>query len=102
MKINVSGGVLVALIALASIANAQNNKPLADHRQLRQERRINQGVRSGELTRHEAHELRKDEKHIRDEKRYARTGADRRQIRRDERKTSRAIYRDKHNGRMRG
>jgi len=41
----------------------------ANHRQHRQERRIEQGVRSGELTHQEAKGLRKEERNIRREER---------------------------------
>jgi len=106
MKITILGGALVALLAITSIANAQTHTPVINRREHRQERRINQGVRSGELTRNEAHNLRHDERHIRNEKRLAMAtgrmdGAERRHLRREENRTSRAIYRDKHNRRIR-
>ncbi len=107
MNIKILGGALVALLAVTSIANAQTRTPVINHREHRQERRINQGVRSGELTKTEAHHLRADERNIRSDKRMAKadghvTGAERRQLRRDENHTSRAIYRKKHNDRVRG
>lgn len=106
MKITILGGALVAMLTITSIANAQTHTPVINHREHRQERRINQGVRSGELTRNEAHHLRRDERHIRNQKRMAmETGrmnrAERRRLRREEHRTSRAIYRDKHNRRVR-
>ena len=106
MKLKIFGGIMAAMLAVTSIASAQTRTPVINHREHRQERRINQGVRSGELTRGEAHHLRADERRISAEKRMARadghvSGAERRQIRRDENRTSRAIYRDKHNGRVR-
>ncbi|HMD01239.1 MAG TPA: hypothetical protein VKH37_13850 [Ferruginibacter sp.] len=71
-----------------------------------QQRRIRQGVKSGELTKPEARNLEKQEKEIRQEKRAARadgvvTPVEKREIRQDERQTSRTIYRKKHNGRTR-
>jgi len=107
MKIRIFGGVLVAALAITSIANAQTRTPVINHRQHRQERRINHGVRSGELTRSEAHNLRNDERKIRNDKRMAKadghvTRAERSHIRREQNRTSRAIYRKKHNDRVRG
>jgi len=107
MNIKILGSALVAMLALASIANAQTRTPVINHREHRQERRINHGVRSGELTRNEAHHLRTDERKIRSDKRMAKadghvTVAERRHLRREENRTSRAIYRKKHNSRVRG
>ena len=106
MKIKILGGVLIAALAVTSVANAQTRTPVINHRQHNQERRINQGVRSGELTRNEAHHLRKDERHIRAEKRTARADGrmGRREmahIRHQENRVSRKIYRDQHNNRVR-
>ena len=50
MKINIFGGLLVAALAITSIANAQDRTPVINARQHNQERRINNGVRSGQLT----------------------------------------------------
>ncbi|MDP9046874.1 MAG: hypothetical protein M3N14_01975 [Bacteroidota bacterium] len=106
MKIKIFGGLLVAALAVTSIASAQTHTPVITERQHNQNRRINQGVRSGELTRNEAHHLRTDERRISAEKRMAKADghvsrAERKRLRRDENRTSRAIYRDKHNGRVR-
>jgi len=107
MKIKILGGVLVAALALTSVAQAQTHTPVINHREHRQERRINQGVRNGELTRNEASHLRTREAKLNHDKRMARadgrvTVAERRHLRREENRTSRAIYRKKHNGRLRG
>jgi hypothetical protein len=106
MKLNIFGGLLVAAIAITSMAQAQDRTPVINQRQHNQERRINQGVRSGQLTRNETRNLRRDENHIRNEKRMAKAtghinGAERRKLRHQENRTSRAIYRDKHNNRVR-
>jgi hypothetical protein len=106
MKIKILGGLLVAALAVTSIANAQAQTPVINHRQHDQERRINQGVRSGELTHREAYHLRRDERHIRNEKRLAMaegrmTPRERAHIRHQENRLSRRIYRDKHNARVR-
>lgn len=107
MKLKIFGGLMVAMLAFTTIASAQTRTPVINRREHRQERRINQGVRNGELTRNEAHRLRNDERRIAAEKRIAKadgrvTRNERRDIRRDQNRTSRAIYRDKHNDRLRG
>ena len=106
MKLKIFGGLLIAALAFTSMAQAQTRTPVINHRQHRQERRINQGVHSGELTRNEAHHLRGDERRISRDRRIARADgrvshAERRNLRHDERMTSRAIRRDKHNDRVR-
>ena len=107
MKVKIFGGLMVAMLVFTTIANAQTRTPVINHREYRQDHRINQGVRSGELTRNEAHNLRNDERRIAAEKHIAKadgkvTRNERRDIRRDENRTNRAIYRDKHNDRLRG
>ena len=107
MKIKILGGLLVAALAISSVAQAQTRTPVINRRQHNQERRINQGVRSGELTRNETRNLRNDERHISRDRRMAKadgrvTPNERRHLRHDENRTSRAIYRDKHNDRVRG
>lgn len=106
MKIKILGGILMAALAVTSVANAQTHTPVINQRQHSQERRINQGVRSGELTRTETRHLRNDERRIRAEKRTAmaegRMGPrERAHIRRQESRLSRRIYRKKHNARIR-
>ena len=107
MKIKILGGLLVAALAFTSIAGAQTHTPVINNRQNRQEHRINHGVRSGRLTRNEARHLRRDERHIKRDERIAKadgmvTRGERRHLRREENRTSRAIYRKKHNERLRG
>lgn len=106
MKIKILGGLLVAALAVTSVANAQTRTPVINQRQHNQERRINEGVRSGQLTRNETRHLRNDERHIRTEKRTAmaegRMGPrERTHIRHQENRVSRSIYRKKHNARVR-
>ena len=55
MKIKIFGGLLIAALAITSVAQAQTHTPVINQRQHNQERRINHGVRSGQLTRNEAH-----------------------------------------------
>jgi len=106
MKVQIFGGLLIAALAITSIAQAQTHTPVINQRHRNQEHRINEGVRSGQLTRGEAHHLRADENRIsRQRNRYAASGrithGERRLLRHEENRTSRAIYRDKHNGRVR-
>jgi hypothetical protein len=106
MKIKIFGGILIAALAFTSIAEAQTHTPVITQRQRNQRHRINQGVRSGELTRNEARHLRADERRISEEKRMAKANghvsrAERQRLRREENRTNRAIRRDKHNGRVR-
>ena len=106
MKIKIFGGLLVAILAVTSIAQAQTRTPVITHRQHVQDHRINNGVRSGQLTRNETRHLRADERRISRDKRMARanghvSGSERRHLRHEENRTSHAIYRDKHNARVR-
>lgn len=71
-----------------------------------QHQRIRQGVRSGELTRAEAVNLRTDQKEIRQDVKEAKadgvvTPEERREVRQDQRQASRKIFRKKHNNRDR-
>lgn len=96
---------VIAIMVMAlgiSNANAQQIKQTAKN----QKHRIRQGVKSGELTRSETRNLVKQEKEIHQEVKAAKadgtvTGAERREIKQDQRQTSRAIYRKKHNRRDR-
>jgi len=106
MKATIFGGLLVAALAVTSIAQAQTHTPVIDARQRHQEHRINKGVRSGELTRGEATRLRANENAISREKRMVKadgrvTHNERHNLRRDENINSRAIRRAKHNRRVR-
>jgi hypothetical protein len=88
------------------MAQAQTRTPVVTHRQHIQDRRINHGVRSGQLTRNEARHMRTDERKISRDKRMARVDghvsiAERRHLRHEENRTSQAIYRHKHNERIR-
>ncbi|MGI4749728.1 MAG: hypothetical protein ACRYFB_03755 [Janthinobacterium lividum] len=107
MKIKVFiTGLFVAALAISSAAEAQTKTPVINYRQRNQEKRINRGVKNGELTKNEAHTLRKDEKTISSEKRLAKsdgkvTPGERKMIRHQENRDSRAIYRKKHNAKVR-
>ena len=98
---------LVTLVALAaSSASASPATPRIDRREARQHARIQQGVRSRELTRGEAMRLRADQGHIRRMERRAKrdgvvTPRERGRITRVQNRESVRIYRYKHNARSR-
>ncbi|MET4074859.1 hypothetical protein [Hymenobacter sp. UYCo722] len=96
----------LALFSISYSASAQTATPGITARQHNEQARIHQGVRSGELTRAEAARLKAREADIRQDKRVAKadgvvTRDERQDIRKDERQTSRAIYRQKHDGQVR-
>ncbi|GAB3636905.1 hypothetical protein GCM10027422_24950 [Hymenobacter arcticus] len=89
-------------LAVTSTAFAQ----VGPRAQATERARIRQGARSGELTRPEAARLRAREANVTADKRAARadgvvTRGERHEIRGDKRRTSRAIYRQKHDGQVR-
>jgi CRISPR/Cas system-associated endoribonuclease Cas2 len=80
--------------------------PVARQKQQNQVHRIQQGVRSGELTRPEAHRLAREQKHINREKRLARadgqvTRREKVHIRQDQNRANRDIYHQKHDAQSR-
>jgi hypothetical protein len=95
---------IIAAFALAlgvSSADAQIR-----HRAQRQHQRIRHGVKSGELTKPEARNLREDQKDLHQDIKLAKsdgkvTPGERRIIKKEENKDSREIYRKKHNRRIR-
>ena len=97
-------GLLLA--ATSAFAEAPARRPTGiNAREHRQAVRIKEGVKDGEITKGELDRLRGDEAAIRAEERiYRRSGnglnrAERRDLERDLDKTSREIYRAKHNQR---
>lgn len=89
-------------------ARVQNTNPKSEvgKRQENQQDRIAQGVKSGQLTAGETARLEGREANIHREVRNDRaanggklTGQEKAQVNRQQNRTSRAIYRDKHNGR---
>ena len=91
------------LLAISHAASAQTATLGPNARQANQHVRIRQGVASGELTRPEAAHLKAREADIREDKQNAQadgvvTRNERKEIRNDKNKTSRVIYRQKHDG----
>jgi hypothetical protein len=101
---------VVFVIGFSVVTNAQTYRRShnINAREARQERRIYQGVASGELTQREALRLDREEDRIdRIEARYRRTGdglspRERERLERDLNRSSRDIYRQKHDGQTRG
>src|SRR5689334_16369243 len=97
--------IALAVAALPGVAFAQSPSDKAgariDQRQIDQQRRINQGVQSGELTRREAERLQADQARIKQMEDRARadgkiTKKEAREIERAQDRQSQAIYREKH------
>jgi hypothetical protein len=98
MKIKIIGGLLVAFLAITSIAEAQAPAPVK-HRVHRQEHRIARAERQGKITHMQAMRLRHADHRIARERRAAiargrYTAATRRHLRRQEHRVNRAITRD--------
>jgi len=104
--------IFIATLAfglVCGIATAQNqpvpaNTPRVTHRQINQQARIKQGVKSGELTKGETRKLEREQAKIQHDKKVAKsdgkiTPQERRKIIREQNKANRDIYRLKHNKR---
>ena len=99
---------MVAALAMltAVVASANTVTPRIDRREARQNTRIQQGVRSGELTRGETARLRAGQRHVHRMERRAKsdgvvTPRERAHITRAQNHQSREIHRLKHNPRVR-
>jgi hypothetical protein len=109
----IRGAVAAALLALASLGAAAQatsapgtNTPRIDQRQANQERRIDQGVASGALTRREAHRLQRQQNAIDGAENRAKadgsvSAAERKRLAHAQRHASRAIARQKHDAQQR-
>jgi hypothetical protein len=94
----------VAAFAQDPPQSGSTKTPVVNERQKNQRARIRQGVKSGELTKGEARNLRGEQRTIQAEKQMAKadgkvTPAERAKLRHDQNKASRDIYRKKHNDR---
>lgn len=90
-------------LAASSFVFAQDNTPVVDKRQRKQQARIAQGVASGEVNRAEARRLRAEQRHIRRAERRAKadgevTNRERARLQRKQNKANRDIRRQKHDG----
>ncbi len=105
----------LVFVALTSTALAVNAGPAGKHlkhthgvskREVNQEERIAQGVKSGELTKAEAKKLQGEEKALRTEKRAYKadgvvTPAERKDLHQDANQASKDIYAEKHDAEVR-
>lgn len=104
--LTLSLGLLASAVAQNPTPTPGKRTPLATQRQERQQKRIGRGVASGELKAGEARKLEKEQKEIQQEKKEARadgtvTGAERKDIQKDQNKASRHVYKAKHNNKTR-
>jgi len=98
--------LFVALMMGISFYAAAQVTPKATKTQVKQTSRIVHGVANGELTRREAKNLKRQQKHIQKEKRIAKadgivTKRERAHIRHDQKVANRSIYRQKHDAQSR-
>jgi hypothetical protein len=103
LKSLLAPALLVGALCVPLSAQAQSSKPRSiNARERRQEQRIRQGERSGELTRSEAERLQAEQARIRVDEAYARrsggelTAKERARIEREENRASKDIYKQKH------
>ena len=98
-------GFVLATSALTAQADGTRD-PRVNTRQHTQHDRIKQGVRSGELTRHETRRLAGEQRDVRQLERAYKsdgtlTGAERRDLHHEQNQASRDIYRQKHDAQAR-
>jgi hypothetical protein len=91
---------------MAAEHRAQNRDPRVNRRQFNQHERIEQGMRSGELTRGETRQLAAEQRAIRqEERRYKSDGVmtrdERKDLRQDLNAASRNVYNEKHDAETR-
>jgi DNA-binding transcriptional regulator of glucitol operon len=94
--------LVTATLMGCAMAWAQTETPVIDKRQARQERRIAQGVASGQLTPKETAQLNRREARIANDEASAKadgkvTQAERQHLRHEENRASKAIHHKKHN-----
>lgn len=106
MKRNfIAAGLLLAFVTVATVSEAQTKTPVITKRQVNQQKRIAQGANSGELTKPETVKLEAREAKVQNDKKEAKedgvvTTQERAKLKREERRTSRAIYRQKHDAQV--
>lgn len=107
MKKVIGIAVLVVAFSLSIKIQAQTATPRITQKQVNQEARIQEGKRSGELTRREKRHLQMQQAKIQNDKQIAKsdgvvTGPERRHIKREQRRANKNIYRQKNDGQRRG
>ncbi len=85
-----------------AFAQQQDQTPRVDKRETRQQKRINQGIKSGQLTPQEAARLEKQQAKIKHDEAQAKadgkvTPKERAKLNREQNRASKNIYRKKHN-----
>ena len=95
-----------SFLLIAFSSTAQTKTPVVTERQQNQQARIAQGVKSGELTARETEHLESREAKIQHDKKIAKadghvTSAERAKLQHEENRTSKAIYRQKHDAQHR-
>jgi hypothetical protein len=99
--------VVIFVLVLANLSvDAQTRAPKVTERQVNQQQRINQGIKSGELTRREAGKLQAQQARVQHTKVKAKsdgvvTQGERAKIHHQQNAASRSIYRQKHDGQKR-
>lgn len=98
---NAKGVAIAIAMVFAGGAFAQTATPNIDKRQANQEKRIEQGVKSGELTKNETARLEKREAKLQADKEKAKsdgvvTKKERAKLQHEANRDSKAIYRQKH------
>lgn len=116
MRKSVLVAAIAALFAISGIGMAQvqthrketKRTPVINHRQVKQQKRIIQGVRSGKLTRGEARRLERQQARIQRTKRRDKimhggkmTPKEKAHVARMQNRANRHIYRAKHNKKIR-
>jgi hypothetical protein len=99
--------VMCSLLVSISLSSAQDqqsstNTPVVRERQTNQQKRIGQGVKSGQLTPKETRRLERQQAKIQHDKKMAKadgtvTPRERAKLKREQNRASRRIYRLKHN-----
>ena len=100
MKKLLAVGMIV--LAVSSLMPGQAATPGINKTQKNQKAKIYQGVKSGELTKHEARQLHKQQVHIQSDKKFAKidgvvSSQERKHIKQDQKKVSKNIAVKKHN-----
>ncbi len=98
--------MILSFIFMYGIAEAQTATPGVRERQINQQQRIKQGVRSGELTKGEALRMEARQAKIQHDKKVAKadgivTPQERAKLNREQTAASRKIYRQKHDAQKR-
>lgn len=101
--------VMAAIVSCLSLAlgQQQDQTPRVDKREMRQQKRIDQGVKSGQLTPKEANRLEKQQARIKKTEAKAKadgkvTPQERAKLTREQNRANRNIYKKKHNQKTAG